>query len=464
MNVDEKHEQWRAITESDFVTLFIKTWFTYIAVLRRLNPDVQVFTAEGLPRGDKPFLNAFQNGIMPIVQKKLPVDSIIENLFDMYPIGMKKVIKVFPQYFFQTFFRINEEFNFENIVINKDDDGNIKERYHASIKNKDRFKLSMYLGISGKYRTKSYNEKIKGTVDLRPIIESAVSHQQNSDAFDEYLFFRDVYEGIINQFTIRLRQYIDNTLPQRGYNPTINLKITNSCMRLLTEIRLKFDYNYRYPHEVEVLRDFNSYAVFSQMPFNLFGNIESSNVISSNKDYYYRLISTKGIEWFSNYVYALRNALFHEIISPLDEEWQAIFKSAYLVLKQVSDICISYISQICDFPTIQDNPVIKYAEEHAGELFSDLADSVEVLSFSEINLSRWIIDDGAIQLSGWFKVKLKLQNSDNPEAPDGTQILEEDKGYSYDIFLDEDFRTKLDEEDNERIQIRIQESLPRGDE
>lgn len=213
-----------------------------------------------------------------------------------------------------------------------------------------------------------------------------------------------------------------------------------------------------------MLRDFNSYAVFSQMPFNLFGNIESSNVISSNKDYYYRLISTKGIEWFSNYVYALRNALFHEIISPLDEEWQAIFKSAYLVLKQVSDICISYISQICDFPTIQDNPVIKYAEEHAGELFSDLADSVEVLSFSEINLSRWIIDDGAIQLSGWFKVKLKLQNSDNPEAPDGTQILEEDKGYSYDIFLDEDFRTKLDEEDNERIQIRIQESLPRGDE
>ena len=57
-----------------------------------------------------------------------------------------------------------------------------------------------------------------------------------------------------------------------------------------------------------------------------------------------------------------------------------------------------------------------------------------------------------------------MQNSDNPEAPDGTQILEEDKGYSYDIFLDEDFRTKLDEEDNERIQIRIQESLPRGDE
>ena len=56
-----------------------------------------------------------------------------------------------------------------------------------------------------------------------------------------------------------------------------------------------------------------------------------------------------------------------------------------------------------------------------------------------------------------------MQNSDNPEAPDGTQVLEEDKGYNYVIFLDEDFITKLDEDGNKRIQIRIQESLPQGD-
>ena len=208
MNVDEKHEQWRAITESDFVTLFIKTWFTYIAVLRKLNPDVQVFTAEGLPRGDKPFLNAFQNGIMPIVQKKLPVDSIIESVFNMYPIGMKKVIDVFPQYFFQTFFRINDNFNFENTVINKDGEGNIKERYQASIRNKDRFKLSMYLGISGKYRTKNYNENIKKEIDLRPIIESAVRNQRNNDVIIEQQFFRDVYDVIIDQIDVHLKQYV----------------------------------------------------------------------------------------------------------------------------------------------------------------------------------------------------------------------------------------------------------------
>ena len=75
MQVERKHEQWKAITESDFVTLFIKTWFTFIAVLRELNPDVDVFTEDGMPRGDKPFLNAYKEGIMPIVQKNINTDD-----------------------------------------------------------------------------------------------------------------------------------------------------------------------------------------------------------------------------------------------------------------------------------------------------------------------------------------------------------------------------------------------------
>ena len=71
MYVEKKYEQWKAITDSDFVTLFIKTWFTFIAVLRELNPKVEVFTKDGMPRGDKPFLNAYKEGIMPFVQKNM---------------------------------------------------------------------------------------------------------------------------------------------------------------------------------------------------------------------------------------------------------------------------------------------------------------------------------------------------------------------------------------------------------
>lgn len=139
MQVERKYEQWKAITESDFVTLFIKTWFTFIAVLRELNPDVNVFTEDGMPRGDKPFLNAYKEGIMPFVQKNINTDDFAQELFAMYPISMRKVMNVFPQYFFQTFFQINREFSYEEKMIDLDKDGNLKEREAVTRKQEREF-------------------------------------------------------------------------------------------------------------------------------------------------------------------------------------------------------------------------------------------------------------------------------------------------------------------------------------
>lgn len=34
----QKYKSWKAVTESDFVSLFIKTWFAYISTLRTKKP------------------------------------------------------------------------------------------------------------------------------------------------------------------------------------------------------------------------------------------------------------------------------------------------------------------------------------------------------------------------------------------------------------------------------------------
>lgn len=47
-------------------------------------------------------------------------------------------------------------------------------------------------------------------------------------------------------------------------------------------------------------------------------------------------------KWFLNFIYFMRNALFHEIIDPLDSFWQEIFKHSYLVLKEILDGNINY--------------------------------------------------------------------------------------------------------------------------
>lgn len=459
MKAEKKYEQWKAITESDFVTLFIKTWFTYIASLRELNPDVKVFTDEGMPRGDKPFLNAFKDGIMPIVQKQLPVKSVAQELFQMYPVSMRKVMDVFPQYFFQTFFRINESFNYTDKTIDKDSDEKLKERYEAHLHIVDRYCLKFYLGVSGRFRTTNYNEQIKKEIDLRPIIEMVVSrHRFQNPYVNEIQFMRDFYDGVMNEVSTILRHYIDDLLPAKGYNQTVNSKIRDACLRLNSALNVKFDYNYKYPHDVGALDDPNSYAIIYQLPFNGFSRIEPDNIYSANEGVYSQLIATKGVDWFASYVYSLRNALFHEIITPLDEEWQTIFKSAYLILKQVSDICIVTINRIIEFPQSQENAVFKYATAHQDSIFSTLADSVELLDYPKMVLTNWKVDRGRIIVKGWFLVKLKLQNGSAEEIELGTGSIEEvDKGYDFEATLNDDFSVVHDSENEDGlISIQIQ--------
>lgn len=459
MKTEKKYEQWKAITESDFVTLFIKTWFTYIASLRELHPDVKVFTDEGMPRGDKPYLNAFKDGIMSIVQKQIPIDSVAQELFRMYPVSMRKVMDVFPQYFFQTFFRINEAFNYTDKIIEKDSAGKLKERYEAHLHIVDRYHLKFYLGISGRFRTTNYNEKIKKDIDLHPIIDATVSKHKYQNLFiNEIQFIRDFYDGVTNEVSSFLRHYLMETLPKKGYNQTVNGKVRDACFRLNSALNVKFEYNYRYPHEVSAMDDLNSYAIICQLPFNGFGRVEQDNIFSANEGVYSQLLATKGIDWFASYVYSLRNALFHEIITPLDEEWQIIFKSAYLILKQVSDICIAMINRVMEFPQMQENAVFEYATKHQEAIFSSLADSVELLDYPEMRLQSWRIENGNTVLKGWFLAKLKLQNGSAQDIESGNGNIEEvKKSFDFEVILNDDFTIAFDHDRNTScISIQLQ--------
>lgn len=461
MQVERKHEQWKAITESDFVTLFIKTWFTYIAVLRELNPEVKVFTEDGMPRGDKPFLNAYKEGIMPFVQRNVDEVTFAQELFSMYPISMRKVMDVFPQYFFQTFFQVNRSFYYQDESIDRDKEGKVKERYQAKIHIVDGNKLKLYLGMSGQFRTTNYNESIKREIDLRPIIYATVEkHRYKNRFINEIQFLHDFYDAVLDEVSGILRYYLENTLPKKGFNQTVAGKIKDACMRLNSALRIRFEYNYKYPHEVDALAALDSYAIIYQTPFNGFDRVGNENIYTSRTGEYAPLIATKAVDWFASYVYALRNALFHEIISPLDEEWQAIFKSAYLLLKQVSDICISCISQIEEFSQTLDNHVYKYAGSHEQECFGSLADHVELLNFHKMVLSKWKIEGGQIMLNGWFLASFKLQNGDAEAVQNGTgSISEESKAFDFSVTLGNDFKiAKNKETEAELIEIKLQAS------
>ena len=394
---------------------------------------------------------------MPIVQKQLLIESVAQEMFRMYPVSMRKVMDIFPQYFFQTFFRINESFNYTDKSIEQDSDGKIKERYEAHLHIVDRYCLKFYLGVSGRFRTTNYNERIKKEIDLRPIIEAIVSkHKFQNSYINEIQFVRDFYDGVMNEVARILRHYIDDVLPAKNYNQTVNGKIRDACLRLNSALNVKFDYNYKYPHEVGALDDPNSYAIIYQLPFNGFGRIESDNIYSTNEGMYSQLIATKGVDWFASYVYSLRNALFHEIISPLDEEWQTIFKSAYLILKQFSDVCMVTINSIIEFSQSQENAVFDYVTVNQDDIFSNLADYVELLDFPQMTISSWKIVHGKIELMGSFIAKLKLQNGIADDIESGVGNIEElNKSFDFAATLDDKFSIVYGDDGKELISVTL---------
>lgn len=96
----------------------------------------------------------------------------------------------------------------------------------------------------------------------------------------------------------------------------------------------------------------NGNELIQQRPLNYFQyhfdvNLTPQRDLSaSEKEWFRKLHESRrqnSVLWFLDFVYRLRNALFHEIIDPLDEEWQVIFKNAYLVLKEIVDLNIAAI-------------------------------------------------------------------------------------------------------------------------
>lgn len=163
------------------------------------------------------------------------------------------------------------------------------------------------------------------------------------------------------------------------------------------------------------------------MPYNQFYKSFDSGLINQKDLFYGKLLKNAGVEWFASFVYALRNALFHEIISPLDEEWQIIFKSAYLVLKKISDICIDTVYRIFSLNEIDNNPIVEYVMHNAIDCVNSLADHVEILEASQISLTHFEINNSLITASGIVKLKVKLQKGEADDIREETgEILSEE--------------------------------------
>ena len=90
---DKTYKNWKTVTEADFVSLFIKTWFAYISTLRTMFPEAYN------RRGDKKYLDAYKKFYRTTGYKKLIIDeNIMASIEKVYQEGRNAILQKYPIY------------------------------------------------------------------------------------------------------------------------------------------------------------------------------------------------------------------------------------------------------------------------------------------------------------------------------------------------------------------------------
>lgn len=329
------YDNWKSITESDFVTLFIKTWFAFVSTLREMYPaEIPYYQATGDSRYISPYKREFSQNIA----YRLNYTDIKYNLYEVYKHGMKIIADRYPRFIVDDFYSLNlsfketasEEFSLE---------GGFSGKFVCTVKCASAETLTATIMCTDKsYRTKIDKDyaPIGVSVDYSAILMAIVQEIEDRQfVLTEASLIERFYEKLFDAISYAFFSEINNaksSIPEKGNKRFLKVfdAMLAFCARTLNAMKASC-LNAQFGAEHKLL---------SQMPItNFLQSIEDGEEMTlADKE--------KAYLWFISFVYRLRNALFHEIIDPLNDEWQVIFKNSYHVLKQVVDQNIWRLKQL----------------------------------------------------------------------------------------------------------------------
>ncbi len=315
----EKFTNWRAITESDYVTMFIKTWFAFVATLRELYPKDNL--DEVIGKGDSAFLNPYLHDFAKKFVFYNDIEKIKSNILRVYKLGRVYTLenKKYNRFFVEDFYTLNKDYYWKNIT----------EDYECSIRYDSDIKIAVHV----KYYDKSLYQNnsplvISTTIDIADLVSSENLSEKQIQRYinDEASFINDFVENLTKRVSLSfVKQITDGKYTKIFSQKT--LALLNSLTLLINRDLI---YGVSLMKDATVKRE---ELLFVQNPCaNFVYKMEQEEEVSAVNTY----------TWFLKFVYFMRNALFHEIIDPLDNFWQEIFKHSYLALKEILDGNISF--------------------------------------------------------------------------------------------------------------------------
>lgn len=315
----QKYENWRAITESDYVTMFIKTWFAFVATLRKLYPKENLEDVIG--KGDKAFLNPYLDDFQNRYSFYNNLNDIKDNVLKVYELGRQFILEnpKYNRFFAEDFYAINKSYSWKQTT----DDFELSIKYSSDTE----------ISIHAKYFDRELY--IDGTpliiackIDISDLIssENLLDVQISKFIDDESAYIDFVTKGIIDRSSLSFISQITNGDYNSKFSPKVLARLNATALSI----------NANLVQELTLMKEPNikkEDVLFSQLPcVHFIYDVEDGKPVPEIDTY----------KWFLNFVYFMRNALFHEIIDPLDSFWQDIFKHSYLALKEILDGNINF--------------------------------------------------------------------------------------------------------------------------
>lgn len=329
------YNNWKSITESDFVTLFIKTWFAFVSTLREMYPaEIPYYQATGDSRYISPYKKEFSQNISYL----LKYTDVKYNLYEVYKHGMNIIADRYPRFVVDDFYSLNLAFN-EKISEEFLVEGRLNGKFVCTVKCVTTETVTATIMCTDKtYRAKLSKAyvPISVSVDYSAILAEIVQKiEEREFSLTEASLLERFYEKVFDKISYALFAEIDrakSSIPEKGNKRFLKIfdAMAAFCARALNAVKASC-----------LNPDFGSeHKLLSQMPIANYLNSVEDGVEMTIAD------KEKAYLWFIGFVYRLRNALFHEIIDPLNDEWQVIFKNAYHVLKQIVDQNIWRLNQM----------------------------------------------------------------------------------------------------------------------
>ena len=305
-----------------------------------------------------PYCNISENNIGIKLEKYQ--ESFKHYLVEaLYREGRKMIMENYPEYYFWDFYRANEDFEYtyRDVPPDKSECLIVGMKMNRNRGTKWSFVITGFVRLFGKHYGVEYNENVQFACNISDVLSQSTDYISKHPKTSEQDYLSWILREINSEVSHSIIQAFKEHYEHTTYASRQLTKIQSLEKRALSIIwsiftlNAKDDSNKTYD---EMIRSRNSYEVIRQNPLNYFEyhmevDLQPNRVLTASEESWYKKLyetrNQNSVIWFLSFVYRLRNALFHEIIDPLNEEWQLIFKNAYLVLKEIVDLNISEIGK-----------------------------------------------------------------------------------------------------------------------